>query len=65
MNHCIVVMGGSFNPPTIAHLELMRAAIEAVDARLGIFLPTGLDYVAKKMKRLKCPQDTLSNAIRL
>ena len=27
---CVVVMGGSFNPPTIAHLRLMLAAVEAV-----------------------------------
>jgi len=28
----IVVMGGSFNPPTIAHYRLMKASIDAVDA---------------------------------
>ena len=28
----IVVMGGSFNPPTIAHQELMKDAMKAVDA---------------------------------
>lgn len=61
----IVVMGGSFNPPTIAHLRLMKAAIEAVGACQGIFVPTAHDYVAKKMKRQHCPQDTLSEAIRL
>lgn len=65
MENKIVVMGGSFNPPTIAHLELMKAAIEAVDARQGIFVPTAHDYVAKKMKRQHCPQYTLSEAIRL
>lgn len=35
------------------------------NACLGIFVPTLYDYVAKKLKRQKCPQDTLSNAIRL
>ena len=35
----IVVMGDSFNPPTIAHLELMKAAIEAVGACQGEIYP--------------------------
>ena len=61
----VVVMGGSFNPPTRAHLQLMVAAVEAVDACQGIFVPTAHDYVAKKMKRQRCPQDTLSESIRL
>lgn len=61
----IVVMGGSFNPPTRAHLQLMEAALEAVDARQGIFVPQAQDYVAKKMKRQRCPQDTLSESVRL
>lgn len=61
----VVVMGGSFNPPTYAHLQLMKSAIEAIDASQGIFVPAAHDYVAKKMKRQKCPQDTLSESIRL
>ena len=65
MMNTVVVMGGSFNPPTRAHFQLMEAAIEAVDACHGIFVPTAHDYVAKKMKRQKCPQDTLSESIRL
>lgn len=65
MKNRIVVLGGSFNPPTIAHLKLMKAAVKAVDARLGIFVPTSFEYVARKMKRRKAPQDTLSNKIRL
>lgn len=61
----IVVMGGSFNPPTRAHLQLMLAAMDAVDACQGIFVPTAHEYVAKKMKRQRCPQDVLSESIRL
>lgn len=61
----IVVMGGSFNPPTRAHLRLMTAAMAAADACRGIFVPTAHDYVAKKMKRQRCPQDTLSESMRL
>ena len=35
MTNRIVVMGGSFNPPTIAHLKLMQAALDSVDALPG------------------------------
>ena len=65
MTDSIVVMGGSFNPPTLAHLALMRAALQAADACQGIFVPTGHAYVLRKMKKQKCPQDTLSESIRL
>lgn len=61
----IVVMGGSFNPPTIAHLRLIQTAMETVDADQGIFVPTAHDYVARKMKKQKQPQDTLPESIRL
>ena len=61
----LVVMGGSFNPPTRAHLKLMEAAIEAVHAERGIFVPAAHEYVAKKMKRQGCPQDTLGESIRV
>lgn len=61
----VVVMGGSFNPPTIAHLQLMQTALKAIDARQGIFVPTAHNYVARKMKSQKCPQDTLSESMRL
>ena len=53
----IVVMGGSFNPPTIAHLQLMHVAMEATQASEGIFAPATYGYVLKKMKRQRCPQD--------
>ena len=58
-------MGGSFNPPTVAHLKLMLAAVDALDACQGIFVPTAHEYAVKKMKKLHCPQDTLSEYIRL
>lgn len=60
-----VVMGGSFNPPTRAHLELMRSAMDRVQACQGIFVPTSQAALEKKMKRMKCPQDTLSASLRL
>lgn len=40
MMNRVVVMGGSFNPPTLAHLRLMEAALNAIDACQGIFVPT-------------------------
>ena len=65
MKNRIVVLGGSFNPPTIAHFKLMKAAVKAVDARLGIFVPTSFQYVARKMKKRKTPQAILSDETRL
>ena len=51
-------MGGSFNPPTIAHLKLMRAAIEQLSAGAhiesvrGVFVPSSYAYVRRKMSKL-------------
>ena len=47
----IIVCGGSFNPPTLAHERLMRYAIEKLGADLGIFVPSSHAYVEKKMKK--------------
>ena len=47
----VVVMGGSFNPPTLAHLKLMRAALDEIGARKGIFVPSSHEYVSKKMAK--------------
>lgn len=53
----IIVMGGSFNPPTIAHLKLMQSAIAQLsigdpfeDIR-GIFVPSSDAYVRRKMSK--------------
>ena len=45
----IVVMGGSFNPPTVAHFKLMKAAIDAIDASIGFFVPVSDAYLKRKM----------------
>ena len=45
----IVVMGGSFNPPTIAHLRIMQKALEAVSAERGFFVPVSSPYLKRKM----------------
>lgn len=40
----IVVFGGSFNPPTTAHLNLGLKAVEFVGAKTLCFLPVGDNY---------------------
>lgn len=54
-NKRIVVMGGSFNPPTLAHYTLMREAIDALDAQRGIFVPVSNAYLKRKMRRCHPP----------
>ncbi len=65
MTNRIAVMGGSFNPPTVAHLRLMQAGMDAIDACAGIFVPTDHEYVAKKMRKLRRPQDVMSESLRV
>ncbi|MFV0393721.1 MAG: nicotinate (nicotinamide) nucleotide adenylyltransferase [Coprobacillaceae bacterium] len=43
----IIVFGGTFNPPTLAHLHLATIAKEFVKAKKCIFLPVGDDYNKK------------------
>ena len=65
MTNRIAVLGGSFNPPTVAHLRLMQAGMNAIDACAGIFVPTGYEYVAKKMRKKHCAEDVLSESLRV
>lgn len=51
MSNSVVVLGGSFNPPTIAHLKIVEAAIKAVDAECGVFIPSSNNYVTRKMSK--------------
>ncbi len=46
----IVVMGGSFNPPTLAHYKLMKCAIDTLAAYKGIFVPVSDAYLKRKMR---------------
>lgn len=41
----IVIIGGTFNPPTLAHLELARRAKEKVNADYVIFVPAKTSYL--------------------
>ena len=51
----IVVMGGSFNPPTLAHYRLMKEAIDALDADIGFFVPVSDAYLRRKMRHSHPP----------
>lgn len=61
----ICVMGGSFNPPTLAHLRLMLAAVETLNADMGLFVPSGQKYVSNKMKRCNPEDNAFSEEVRL
>lgn len=62
---CIVVMGGSFNPPTIAHREMLLHVVQMLGADKGVFVPSPYDYVYAKMERAGMPEEALSDAVRL
>lgn len=50
----IIVMGGSFNPPTIAHLKVIQAAMDALNAEMGYLAPVSRAYLKRKMVRAGC-----------
>ena len=50
-NKCIV-LGGSFNPPTIAHKLLMEHALKETGATYGVFVPSSHNYVTRKMSKV-------------
>ena len=54
-NQKIVIMGGSFNPPTLAHYRLMKHAIETLDAAHGYFVPVSDAYLRRKMRHAHPP----------
>ena len=51
----IVVMGGSFNPPTLAHYKLMKEALNALDADIGFLVPVSDAYLKRKMRHSHPP----------
>ena len=65
MNEQIIVMGGSFNPPTVAHQRLLLGAVNVLGADKGIFVPSSHAYVKAKMRRAKHPEETLTEHLRL
>lgn len=56
----IVVLGGSFNPPTKAHKTIMETAKEYINADKGIYLPSDISYLERSRKD-KRPEEVLSN----
>lgn len=48
-------MGGSFNPPTSAHLRLMKEAVDALNADMGFFVPVSDAYLKRKMRHSHPP----------
>jgi nicotinate (nicotinamide) nucleotide adenylyltransferase len=54
-NKRIIVMGGSFNPPTSAHLRLMKEAVDALNADIGFFVPVSDAYLKRKMRHSHPP----------
>ena len=60
----IVIMGGSFNPPTLAHYLLMNSAIEALNALCGYFVPVSDAYLKRKMRHSH-PPIVLSSELRI
>ena len=61
----IVVMGGSFNPPTIAHLKMMQSALDQLGAEKGFFVPTADKSLRRKMRRAGFPEEVLSEETRM
>lgn len=62
----IVVLGGSFNPPTIAHRILLESAMDRLHAEEGIYVPSSDAYVQRKIeKHPDVPAKKLSEETRL
>ena len=61
----VVVMGGSFNPPTIAHQKMLIYVVEQLGANKGVFVPSPYDYVYAKMEQKGMPEEALSDELRL
>ncbi len=43
----VAVLGGTFAPPTVAHLALLRAGMAFTGAGCGIWVPSSLSYMQK------------------
>lgn len=51
MSKRLVILGGSFNPPTLAHKQLLEQVINALQADLGLYVPSSDFYVGRKVRR--------------
>lgn len=61
----VVVLGGSFNPPTIAHEKLLSIAVDTLKANIGLFVPSSHNYVARKMRKQNKEKQTLPESVRV
>ena len=61
----IIVMGGSFNPPTIAHLKLIQAAMDALEAETGYLVPVSHAYLKRKMVHAGCGHLCIPTEVRI
>ena len=61
----VVVMGGSFNPPTIAHQKMLTYVVEQLGADKGVFVPSPYSYVYAKMVQKGMPEEALPDEVRL
>lgn len=64
MKNKIVILCGSFNPVTKAHVETLTKSMEFVGANEGIFVPTSYEHIYSKMIKTKGRMD-LSNELRI
>lgn len=64
MKQTIIIMSGSFNPPTIAHHKTMLAAVDTLDADKGIYIPTPAKDLRYKMRKAGFPEEVLSEESR-
>ena len=48
-----MVLNGSFNPPTLAHFDLLKKAMASAGAERGLFLPANDEYVRRKMAKFR------------
>ena len=64
MTEKIIVMRGSFNPPTIAHRTLLLAVVDALRARAGLFVPSSDAYVRRKMRQQGRAGEVLTEDLR-
>lgn len=57
----VAVLGGTFAPPTVAHVALLRAGMEFTGAKLGIWVPSSVSYM-KKWRPESMPEKWFLNA---
>lgn len=65
MANSVVVMGGSFHPPTIAHWMIMQTALASVNAQIGWMVPVSFPYLKRKMIRAGNGNLCLSDELRI